>query len=76
MSGIGQVDGDGFDRQRELISRFADQAGITIPRFYEEKGVSGATGEEDRPAFQEMLTAILSKRGAGGDRGAAQPAGA
>jgi hypothetical protein len=38
----------------------ADQAGIIIPRFYEEKGVSGTKGEEDRPAFQEMLTAILS----------------
>jgi site-specific DNA recombinase len=57
VSGTGQVEGDGFDRQRELISRFADQAGIVIPRFYEEKG---AKGEEDRPAFQEMLTAILS----------------
>jgi DNA invertase Pin-like site-specific DNA recombinase len=60
VSGTGQVEGDGFDRQRELISRFADQAGIVVPRFYEEKGVSGTKGEEDRPAFQEMLTAILS----------------
>lgn len=60
VSGTGQVDGDGFDRQRELISRFADQAEIVIPRFYEERGISGAKGEEDRPAFQEMLTAILS----------------
>jgi DNA invertase Pin-like site-specific DNA recombinase len=60
VSGTGQVEGDGFDRQRELISRFADQAGIVVPRFYEEKGVSGTKGEEDRPAFQEMLTAIFS----------------
>jgi DNA invertase Pin-like site-specific DNA recombinase len=60
VSGTGQVDGDGFDRQRELISRFADQAEIVIPRFYEERGISGAKGEKDRPAFQEMLTAILS----------------
>ena len=60
VSGLGQVDGDGFDRQKELISSFADQAGIVIPRFYEERGISGAKGEEDRPAFQEMLTAILS----------------
>lgn len=60
VSGLGQVDGDGFDRQKELISSFAGQAGIVIPRFYEERGISGAKGEEDRPAFQEMLTAILS----------------
>ena len=60
VSGTGQVEGDGFDRQREVISGFADQAGIVIPRFYEERGVSGTKGEADRPAFQEMLTAILS----------------
>lgn len=34
VSGTGQVEGDGFDRQRELIIRFADQAEIVIPRFY------------------------------------------
>lgn len=60
VSGTGQVEGDGFDRQREVISGFADQAGIVISRFYEERGVSGTKGEADRPAFQEMLTAILS----------------
>jgi DNA invertase Pin-like site-specific DNA recombinase len=60
VSGTGQVEGDGFDRQREVISGFADQAGIVIPRFYQERGVSGTKGEADRPAFQEMLTAILS----------------
>jgi DNA invertase Pin-like site-specific DNA recombinase len=60
VSGTGQVEGDGFDRQREVISGFADQAGIVIPRFYEERGVSGTKGEADRPAFQEMLTVILS----------------
>jgi site-specific DNA recombinase len=59
VSGTGQVEGDGFDRQREAVGRFADQAGIVVPRFYEEKGVSGAKGEEDRPAFQEMLAAML-----------------
>jgi DNA invertase Pin-like site-specific DNA recombinase len=60
VSGTGQIEGDGFDRQREVISGFANQAGIVIPRFYEERGVSGTKGEADRPAFQEMLTAILS----------------
>ncbi len=60
VSGKGQIDGDGFNRQRDMIQRFADQAGITVPEFYEEQGVSGVKGEEDRPAFQEMLTDILS----------------
>jgi DNA invertase Pin-like site-specific DNA recombinase len=60
VSGGGQINGDGFDRQRDAIQRFANQAGITIPRFYEERGISGTKGEEDRPAFQEMLTDILS----------------
>jgi DNA invertase Pin-like site-specific DNA recombinase len=60
LSGLGQVDGDGFDRQKEQIINFADQAGIAVAKFYEEQGISGTKGEEDRPTFQEMLTAILS----------------
>ena len=60
VSGLGQVDGDGFDRQKEQIISFAAQAGIAVAGFYEEQGISGTKGEEDRPAFQEMLTAILS----------------
>jgi DNA invertase Pin-like site-specific DNA recombinase len=60
VSSKGQIDKDGFERQRDVINKFAAESKIDIPLFYEEKGVSGTKGEEDRPAFQEMITDILS----------------
>ncbi len=60
VSGKGQIDKDGFDRQRDVISKFATQSNINVTRYYSEKGVSGTKGENDRPALQEMVTDILS----------------
>lgn len=60
VSGKGQIDKDGFHRQRDVISNFAADSNMTIPFFYEEKGVSGTKEEADRPAFQEMITDVLS----------------
>lgn len=60
VSGLGQIDGDGFERQREAISSFAQKRGYTVVDFFEERGISGTKGEEDRPAFKEMLSAILA----------------
>ena len=60
VSGKGQIDKDGFHRQRDVISKFAVDSNITIPLYYQEKGVSGTKGEADRPAFQEMITDVLS----------------
>lgn len=59
VSSKGQVDGDGFQRQEEAIRRYAEKHGIIIERVFQEEGVSGTTGEDDRPAFKEMLAAIL-----------------
>jgi len=60
VSGKGQVDGDGFPRQRAAIERYATANGIQIARWFEEKGVSGTKDMEDRPALQRMLAALLS----------------
>lgn len=59
VSGKGQVEGDGFRRQEETIGTFAAASGYEIRHVYREEGVSGTAGEEERPAFQEMLTDIL-----------------
>lgn len=59
VSGKGQVDGDGFARQEDAIRSFAKRQGYTIAGVYREEGVSGTTSAEDRPAFQEMVTAII-----------------
>lgn len=60
VSGKAQVDGDGFERQGEEIARYCQDNGIALVKVYEECGVSGTKGEEDRPAFLEMVQAILA----------------
>lgn len=55
VSGLGQVAGDGFPRQREAILAFCESKGWTCKRIFEEKAVSGKTEMEDREAFMEML---------------------
>lgn len=59
VSGKGQVEGYGFDRQEESIKNFADQNGYDLVELYREEGISGTTGEEDRPAFKEMLLNVI-----------------
>ena len=60
VSSEGQIEGDGFTRQRAAIEAYAKAHGIIIVRWFEERGVSGTTESNDRPAFQEMLVALLS----------------
>jgi DNA invertase Pin-like site-specific DNA recombinase len=60
VSGKGQLDGDGFTRQGEAIARYAAANNIKIVRTFQEEGVSGTTDWEHRPAFTEMMTALLS----------------
>lgn len=59
VSGQGQIDGNGFDRQRSSILDYADKQKIKIVDFFQDGGVSGTVGLDNRPAFQEMITEIL-----------------
>ena len=56
VSSKGQIDGDGFDRQRDTILAFANAKGWRVVRFFEEAGVSGTVEGANRPAFAEMLS--------------------
>jgi DNA invertase Pin-like site-specific DNA recombinase len=58
VSGVGQIDGDGFARQCEAINRYAAANGIAIDETFRELGVSGTKELEHRPALQELLMAI------------------
>lgn len=60
VSGKGQVDGDGFPRQREAIRQYAAAHGIKIVQEFQEQGVSGSKGIEERPAFVELTKALLA----------------
>lgn len=57
VSSRGQLDGHGFDRQQETIRTFAKRSGYEIAGIYRD----AHTGTEaDRPAFTDMLAAILA----------------
>ncbi len=59
-SGLGQVDGDTWDRQRETIQTCAGSKGFRLDHEFRDKAVPGKTDAEDRPAFQEMIATLLS----------------
>jgi len=56
VSGKGQIDGDGFDRQRAAITKFCEAKGWIVVRWFSEPAVSGTTDHDDRPALSEMLS--------------------
>jgi DNA invertase Pin-like site-specific DNA recombinase len=55
VSGRGQLAVESFPRQHESIQRYADANGIKIVRWFEERGVSGATEWGDRPAWVDAV---------------------
>jgi len=55
VSGKGQIDGDGFPRQREAIQRWCAANNARVLRWFQEDGVSGTVDSMERPAFAEML---------------------
>lgn len=60
VSGKGQVDGDGFDRQRVAISKRAETEGFEIVREFIDAGISGTKDMDNRPALSELYAAVVS----------------
>lgn len=60
VSGRGQVEGYGFDRQADTIAAWAKHAGATVTTTYREEGVSGTKDEAHRPEFARMVEDLLS----------------
>jgi DNA invertase Pin-like site-specific DNA recombinase len=60
VSGRGQVEGDGFPRQKAAIKAYADAHGVRIARYFQEEGVSGTKDLENRPALTELMLALHS----------------
>lgn len=61
VSGINQIEGDGFERQALAVMTYANQNDIDVMQIFREEGVSGKKELEDRPALQELLTALESQ---------------
>lgn len=56
VSGRGQLEGDGFDRQRDSIQKFCDLKGWKVVRWFEERAISGTNEMGDRPALTELVS--------------------
>jgi len=55
VSSKGQVDGDGFDRQRDTIRKRCQAAGFEVVREYVEAGISGTSELDGRPALSALF---------------------
>jgi DNA invertase Pin-like site-specific DNA recombinase len=60
VSGKGQMNGDGPERQESAIRQYAKTHGIELTRVFVESGVSSETESMDRPAWSELMTALHS----------------
>lgn len=58
VSGHAQIDGDGFDRQLLACEQYAASHDLEIAEVFREKGISGTTELEDRPALSELFAAL------------------
>jgi DNA invertase Pin-like site-specific DNA recombinase len=59
VSGESQVKEDGPIRQRKAIQDYAKANGIRIVKWFVEEAVSGTVESQNRPAFSEMLAALM-----------------
>ena len=55
VSGPGQLDGDGFPRQREAVRRYASANSFEIVEEFLEEAVPGKTEMDNRPALGRLM---------------------
>jgi DNA invertase Pin-like site-specific DNA recombinase len=60
VSGKGQIDGDGFERQRTAIARFCKAAKYDLVEQFKDEGVSGTKELDARPGLAALLDRIES----------------
>lgn len=50
------------ENQRRILMEVAERSGWTVVEVFEDHGISGAKGRDQRPAFHALLTAIHQRR--------------
>jgi DNA invertase Pin-like site-specific DNA recombinase len=60
VSGKGQADGDGPERQRQAIARFARASKLTIVDEFRDLGISGTRELADRPGLARLIDRMQS----------------
>src|SRR5215468_3554095 len=54
-------DAQSTDMQRHELSAWAERAGHSVVKVYEDQGISGAKGRDKRPAFDAMLKGAVRR---------------
>lgn len=62
VSGLGQADGDGPERQRDAVAKYAKSQGLTIVREFQDLGVSGRCDMSDRPGLMELVDYVTDNK--------------
>lgn len=60
VSGLSQVDGDGFPRQIASCEEYASRNGIQIIGVYREEGITGKSDLDNRPALRQCIADLLA----------------
>lgn len=60
VSGRGQADGDGPERQRQTIAKFAVGNGFEVVEEFSDLGISGTTELPDRPGLTSLFERVSS----------------
>jgi DNA invertase Pin-like site-specific DNA recombinase len=60
VSSVGQLEGDGIERQRLAVATFAKKNGYQIVEEYRDDGVSGTREWEGRPGLSALLERLAS----------------
>ena len=55
------TDAQTTDTQRQELEAWAERAGHTVVRVYEDQGISGAKGRDQRPQFDALLKAAVRR---------------
>lgn len=62
VSGMTQVEGDGFPRQLETIKKFLADNSLSLAAEVRDEGVSGTVEALDRPGFSDLIELIEKSR--------------
>ena len=60
VSGKGQIDGDGFPRQRDAVARYAKANGLELVAEFRDEGVGGDRELDDRGGLSDLMARIRS----------------
>lgn len=58
VSGMGQVEGDGLERQRQAVAAYARSASLALVDEYRDEAVSGTKDLDQREGLSELLARI------------------